>query len=88
MILKIFMLLVVMSYYHNYNKAMNAALLWGGMTLLFGLMFDGFELEIILWSVVSFVVALGIFTLLDYLDGKAIYWPALIAGIVGLVFLA
>ena len=88
MIIKVMLLIAVMSYYHNANKAMNAALLWGGLTLLLGLAFEGFIAAVFLWSAVSFVIALGIFTLLDYLDGNALYWPALIVGIFGLVFIA
>ncbi len=87
MILKVFILIAVMSYYHNSQSAINAASMWGGLLLVFGLLFEGFDTFMFVWVGVSFLVALGVFTLLDHLDGSGFYWPALAAGIGVLVVL-
>lgn len=88
MLLKVVLLVAVMSYFINSGSAKNAAIFWGVATLLGGLIFQGFEVEIILWSGISFAVAYAIFYVLERLDGSAWYWPTFFCGIAGLLLLA
>ncbi|UTW47060.1 hypothetical protein [Bacterioplanoides sp. SCSIO 12839] len=85
MILKILLIMAVMSYYTTTSKAFNAAIFWGVATLLLSLIFHGFSIGVILGSGLSFLIALGVFKLLEYAEGSGYYWPAYIGGIFVLV---
>ncbi len=75
MLAKVMILIGVMHFYINSGKAMSSALLWGGALFLSGLLIVGFNAAVFFGSMISFVLALGVFTLLNYLDGNALYWP-------------
>lgn len=88
MYFKIFLLLAVMAYFNNTTKGRNAAIFWGVSIFLAGLITEGIELEVFIGSAISFVIALGVFKLLEYFDGNSFYWPAFIGGIAALILLA
>ncbi|WP_346837100.1 hypothetical protein [Microbulbifer sp. SAOS-129_SWC] len=58
------------------------AAIWAAAVLIFGVIGGGIGWWLLLASGLAFLLALGYFSLLDYLEGSNWWWPALIGGFV------
>ena len=70
----------------NTKNALLCAAVWGIAVLVLDVLVSTeFHVGVLLWGALSFLVALGYFSLLNYLDGKGWWWVAMPAGIVVLM---
>lgn len=70
---------------HTKNAILCAAI-WGIATFVLAmLLHSGFSWGILLVGVISFLIAMGIFALLDHLDGTAWWWPIMFVGLAVLI---
>ena len=82
--------LIALIFLHNHIKnALACALAWGGFLLVFGLIQEGIDIWVIIYSAISFLLAIGFFALLDYFQDDLVYWLcSLVFGTVVLILLA
>lgn len=87
MIIKVF-LLTAAFYTRVYTQnSIYSIAVWGIGILLFSLIFHGFELEVLLWAFLSFLMAAGYFAFLDYIEDKTLWWGfAFLGGAVLILF--
>lgn len=72
---------------HTKNAILCAAI-WGIATfVLMTLLHSGFSWGILLVGVISFLIAMGIFALLDYLDETTWWWPVMLVGLAVLILI-
>ncbi|MBB5212553.1 hypothetical protein [Microbulbifer hydrolyticus] len=89
MIIKVILLVAVMTYFARSSNWLNAAIFWGVGVLLLSFIFGGVQLGAIIGAAISFAIALGVFKLLDHLEGAgAWYWVAYVFGIAALIVVA
>lgn len=89
MLFKIPLIIGLMYLYINTEKPLLCASIWGIATLFLAALFDGgFSWLLLLNAGVSFLLALGVFALLDYLVKGLWWWMAFILGIAVLLFIA
>ena len=70
----------------NTKNALLCAAVWGIAVLVLDVLVSTeFHVGVLLWGALSFLVALGYFSLLNYLDAKGWWWVAMPAGIVVLM---
>jgi hypothetical protein len=70
----------------NTKNALLCAAVWGVAVLVLAVLFStAFHLGVLLWGGISFLVALGYFSLLNYLEGKGWWWVAMPVGIIVLM---
>ena len=70
------------------KNAILCASIWGALILVLAILLNsGFSWIILVVGVISFLVALGVFALLDYLEGSPWWWPAMIGGLAVLMLI-
>jgi len=66
---------------HTKNPILCAAI-WGIAAFVLAVIINsGFSWIILFAGIISFLVALGIFALMDYLEGSPWWWPTMIVGL-------
>ena len=81
-------LLVVLLYLHEETKnSLACAMVWGGCVFLISLVLEGFDAWLIPGVGISFMLAMGYFALLEYLDGSIAWWLVLLPGAFVLIML-
>ncbi|MDH5182972.1 MAG: hypothetical protein OEX12_03695 [Gammaproteobacteria bacterium] len=86
MLMKILLITVVANIWFKTENALLSASIWGITVLLVSLMIEGPTLVILFGSIISFLICLGIFKLMERFDGTGYYWPTAIFGLIVLVF--
>ena len=89
MLIKIPLIIGLMYLFINTQKPLFCASVWGIAILILGALFSGgFSWVLILNAGLSFLLALGVFALLDYLGEGLWWWVAFVVGIAVLLFIA
>lgn len=82
MLIKIPFVIGLMYLFIHTKNAILCAAIWGIATFVLAIIINsGFSWLILFAGVISFLVAMGIFALLDYLEGSAWWWPTMIVGL-------
>ena len=72
----------------NTKNAVLCAAVWAIPWLVLSVLVStSFHIGALFWGGISFLVALGYFSLLNYLDGKGWWWVAMPAGILVLMYI-
>ena len=87
MLLTVPILVGILYLYIETENSILCASIWGILTFFLGAIFHGFGLDLFLGSCLSFLIALGVFSLLNYVKGIW-WWLAAIGGIFVLLFIA
>ncbi len=86
MLVKVPLILVLLYVYIQSNSALLCASIWGVVIFVFGVLLGGgLSLPLFMGTGISFLIAMGYFSLLDYLDGVW-WWTTMILGM-GLLIL-
>ena len=86
-LIKIPLLVACLTLLINTKNALLCAAIWAIVSLVFAVLFStAFHFSVLLWGGVSFLIALGYFSLLNFLDGKGSWWVAMPVGILVLMF--
>ena len=88
MIFKIPILIGLLYLFIQNNNALLCASIYGGLVfLLSALVSSSLGFNVFLGSGISFLVAMGYFSLLDYFDGEVWWWPSMILGMLLLLYI-
>ena len=70
------------------RNALLCACVWGVLIFVLGaVVTGGLGLDLIIGVILSFFIALGCFSLLEYLEGNPWWWPAMVGGMVVLALI-
>lgn len=82
MLIKIPFIIGLMYLFIHTKNPILCASIWGiAAFVLATIINSGFSWIIFFAAIISFLVALGIFALMDYLEGSPWWWPAMILGL-------
>lgn len=88
MLIKIPLIIALVYAFVQTGNAMLCALIWGAAVFILGALFGGLDLWLLVGSGISFLLAFGFFSLLEYLEGSKWWWPALFAGVIAMLLVA
>lgn len=88
MLIKIPLLVALIYAFIQTSNVMLCALLWGTAVLILGAIFSGLDIWLLAASGVSFLLAFGFFSLLEYLEGSNWWWLAMFAGLAVMIVIA
>ncbi|WP_250458467.1 hypothetical protein [Microbulbifer litoralis] len=88
MLVKIPLLIALVYAFIQTGNVMLCSLIWGAAVLILGGIFGGFSLWLLAASGISFLLAFGFFSLLDYLEGSKWWWPAMFVGLAVMILVA
>ena len=88
MLFRIPLVIGLMGLFIHTKNAILCASIWGALIFVLAIILhSSFSWDILLVGIASFLIALGVFALLDYLEGSAWWWPAMAGGLAALILL-
>ncbi|MCW8125675.1 hypothetical protein [Microbulbifer halophilus] len=88
MLIKIPLLIALIYAFIQTSNVMLCSLIWGAAVLVLGALFGGLDLWLLAGAGISFLLAFGFFSLLEYLEGSKWWWPAMFVGLAAMILVA